>query len=199
MKKFLPIFCSVIALSSQSQAATGVYIGADGLRTHAIHDAKNSSILLGPQDGSRREANNGGYGANAGIRFDPLFFYVAGEVFYDHLNSSSKGFDQNIIGTGPNINMDERFGAKANVGITILPWLTPYVSYGVAKVKYETDVSKYETAPIYGAGILFDLPTTNLSVKASYDIQKFDIPYQNAKSDTKLGVARVGVTYTFGE
>lgn len=200
MKKFLSIFCTTILLSTQAQAASGVFIGVDALQSHARHEAENSSLSSGPQDGNKRKANDAGYGANLGVRIDPLFLFLSAEVFYERLNSSAKGFAQNVTSVdGPGFDMDDRYGAKANVGITIFPWLTPFLTYGVASVKYNTDVSNRKTAPLYGVGILFDIPLTNFSIKAAYDVQKLNnIPYQNGHSDTTLGVAHLGMTYTFG-
>lgn len=198
MKKILSIFCATIFLSTQAQASTGLFIGVDALQSHAKHEASNSSVISGPSNGDKMKADNTGYGANLGFRFDPLMLYASAEVFYERLNSSSRGFNQNISGIGPNFQMDDRYGAKANLGITILPWLTPFITYGVARVNYNTDSSGNKTAPLYGVGILFDIPLTNFSVKAAYDMQKLNnISYQNGRSDTNLGVAHIGLTYTF--
>ncbi len=199
MKKFLPIFFSLALLATQSQAANGVFIGVDGLETRANHKAANSSVLTGPKDNNERQATDAGFGLHAGVRYDPAIFHVAGEVFYEDLNSTTKGFDHNIVGTGPKIQIDNRYGAKANLGIKVLPGLSPFVSWGVARTQYQIDGASSHTSPVYGVGLLFDLPKTNLSIKASYDIQKLDkLPYQNATSDTKLGVAHLGLSYTFG-
>lgn len=196
MKKFLTIFCTTAILATQAHA-TGFFIGADALRTDARHEAENSSLVTGPQDGDKTKSTDSGYGVNLGFRFDPLMLYVSGETFYERLNSSASGFAQNTSTTAPNIKMDDRYGAKANVGITILPWLTPFITYGVARVSYETDENKHENAPLYGVGLMFDIPLINLSIKAAYDIQRIHIPYQSGQSDTKLGVAHLGLVYNF--
>ena len=199
MKKFLSVFCAMILFSSQSQAASGLFVGLDVLHSQARNKADNSSTLLGPQDGAKSNANNEGYGANFGVRVDPLFLFASAEVFYERLNSSARGFTQNTSSAGPNVELNDRYGAKANLGITVLPWLTPFVTYGVASVKYGTDVSNRRATPLYGVGILFDIPLTNLSIKAAYDIQKFNAHYQDGQSETQLGVAHLGLTYTFGD
>lgn len=197
MKKLLIIFCTTFLISAPALAETGLFIGVDGLHTNARHEADNSSLLLGPQDGDKTKSDDNGYGANIGVRVDPLFLFVSVEAFYERLNSSARGFDPIVVGSSPNIEIDDRYGAKANLGLTILPWFTPFITYGVARVNYKTDVEDDKTAPIYGVGLLFDLPFLNLSLKAAYDVQKFDIPYQNAESETKLGVAHLGLMYTF--
>ncbi len=196
MKKITSIFCALVLLSSQASAASGAFVGLDYLHAKTINKASNNS-LSGPIGGDKTNDSSSGYGINAGLRFDPLLFYISGEVFYENLNSSAKGFAQNNQNQGVNIGLNERFGAKGNVGFTILPWLTPFVTYGVARVKYDGDQSSWREAPLYGAGIIFDIPATNFSVKAAYDLQRINLPYQNAQSKTNLRVARVGVSYTF--
>ena len=44
---------------------------------------------------------------------------------------------------------------------------------------------------------MFDLPFSNLSLKAAYDMQKFIMPYQSGESKTVLGVAHLGLVYNF--
>jgi len=196
MKKITSIICALFLISSQASAASGVFVGLDYLHAKSSNTARNDS-LSGPIGGDKTADSSSGYGVNAGLRFDPLSFYLSGEVFYENLNSSAKGFAQNDQSQGANIGFNERFGAKGNVGFTILPWLTPFLTYGVARVKYDADQSSWREAPLYGAGIIFDIPATNFSVKAAYDFQRIKSPYQSAQSKTNLGVARVGVSYTF--
>lgn len=197
LKKFLSIFCATILLSSQVQAASGLFIGVDILHSQTRNKSDNPSTLLGPSDGAKTNANNEGYGANLGFRVDPLFLFASAEIFYERLNSSARGFNQNTSGTGPNFKINDRFGAKANLGITVLPWITPFITYGFASLKYDTDVSNRRATPLYGVGILFDIPLTDLSIKAAYDIQKFNAHYQNGQSETQMGVAHLGMIYTF--
>lgn len=192
MKKITSIFCALILLSAQAQAASGLFVGLDYLHANSVNKSNNDLL-----PSSKTTDASSGYGVNAGLRFDPLFFYLSGEVFYENLNSSAKGFNQNSGTNGVNLGLNERYGAKGNVGFTILPWLTPFVTYGVARVKYETDISKWREAPLYGVGIIFDIPLSNFSIKAAYDVQRIKFPYQTAQSKTNLGVAHLGLTYTF--
>lgn len=198
MKKLLTIFCVTFLFATPSYA-TGMFVGIDGLRTHANHEASNSSLSTGPLDNSKENANDVGYGVNFGVRADPAMLFASAEAFYERLESSTAhGLTQNVAGTaGPNINLDDRYGAKANLGITVLPWFTPFITYGVARASYHTDVSGSKAAPLYGVGLMFDLPASNLSIKVAYDMQKLDIPYQNGESETSLGVAHLGLVYNF--
>jgi opacity protein-like surface antigen len=204
MKKFLAIFCSFMAFSAPSQA-TGVFIGADALYSQARFTTKNISELSGPLNGSVRQGNKINYGANAGIRFDLLNLLASGEVFYDSLQAEAKNFET-AAGEANKINsveIKDRYGAKANLGFAIFPRITPFLTYGFAKVKYSGNAGAFSVtdskwSPIYGLGLLLDLPL-GVSLKAAYDYQQFSIPYSQSgsKTRTNLGVAKLGVIYNF--
>ncbi len=212
MKKFLPILFSLALLAHQAQAANSVFVGVDMLQTTAKHTSAAGPTSVGPSvttytdpDNSSRRSSDLGLGFNAGLRFDPARFHVAnnlylsGEVFFEELNSSAKGYDQIVTGAGPKIRIDNRYGARANAGIKVLPHIAPFVSWGLARTQYRFGTTGNYTSPVYGLGVLFDLPKDNLSIKASYDIQKLNgLNYQSGSSDTSLGVAHLGLIYTFG-
>ncbi len=206
MKKFIAAFCFMVLLPISSHA-TGYYVGADALFANARHKAKSSSESGQPVNESIKNDDNVNLGFNGGVRFDLLNLLIMGELFYDDLNTSAKSFD---ISSSQSYDQDRtelknRYGAKVNVGFAILPKVTPFVSYGFANVSYKTvalagsdSVSKSEMAPIYGVGLIVDLPF-DISAKASYDYQAFDMRYANddAKIRTHLGVAKLGVIFNF--
>ena len=114
MKKFLPILFSLALLAHQAQAANSVFVGVDMLQTTAKHTSAAGPTSVGPSvttytdpDNSSRRSSDLGLGFNAGLRFDPARFHVAnnlylsGEVFFEELNSSAKGYDQIVTGAGP--------------------------------------------------------------------------------------------------
>lgn len=206
MKKYLVIFCAAFLISNSSQA-TGLFVGADALFAKSNHRAKNYSSISGPKNGSIQDADNLNFGVNAGYRIDLLNLLVSGELFYDDLRTSSRDFEStaNQINNGNSIAIKNRYGAKVNAGFAILPRITPFVTYGLTNVNYSSDVlsannslTKSEFTPLYGLGILFDLPL-GISLKASYDYQQFDMRYaqSGSKIRTHLGVAKVGVVYNF--
>ena len=205
MKKFLPILATTFCLISSQSNATGVFIGADILHSQARNQVKSSSDTSGPKNGDVKTADKLNYGLNAGVRFDLLGFLASGEIFYDNLDISAKNFALNsgANGGGDNFSLQNRYGVKLNAGFAILPKVTPFLTYGFANVRYSSSaasssVVKSEMAPLYGLGLLIDLPL-NFSVKASYDYQLLNLRYANdsAKVRTVLGVARVGVVYKF--
>lgn len=206
MKKLFLIFCTTFLFSAPSYA-TGFFVGGDVLFANAQYKAKNNSTALGPKNGDIKDADNLNYGINAGFRLDVLSLLVSGEVFYDNLEISAQNFKSttNQINISDNIKLKNRYGVKANIGMAILPKITPFVTFGMSKVSYESNVyssgntlSKTELAPLYGVGILVDLPL-DISVKASYDYQNLSMNYAESGSKIRshLGVAKLGVIYNF--
>lgn len=209
MKKFLSIFCATLSLSlfSANSHATGFFIGADALFANSQHSAENLSAISGPKNDEKKDADNLSYSANAGFRFDLLNLLASAEIFYDDLQTSSKDFSSTSgqISNGDSIGINNRYGAKLNAGIAIIPKVTTFVTYGLTNVNYTSDVlsqgistTKSEMTPLYGVGILVDLPL-GFSAKASYDYQQFKMRYaiQGSRIKTSLGVGKIGVVYNF--
>lgn len=207
MKKLFLIFCTTCLFSAPSYA-TGLFIGGDVLFANAQYKAKNNSSSLGPKNGDITDADNLNYGINAGVRVDLLSLLVSGEVFYDNLEVSAQNFKSTThkIHTSDNIELKNRYGVKANIGMAILPKITPFVTFGMSKVSYGSNVyssgntlSKSELSPLYGVGVLVDIPFIDISVKASYDYQNLNMNYaeSGAKIRSHLGVAKLGVIYNF--
>lgn len=207
MKKFLIIF-STFLLIPFSSYATGFFVGADALFASARHEVKSGEGGGNPKNGDKQDADKFNYGLNTGIRFDLLNLLASGELFYDNLDTSSRNFD--LVGGEINgqdrIEIKNRYGAKVNVGFAILPKVTPFLTYGLTKVAYSSKVlsdnnavTKSEFTPLYGLGLLIDLPFTGLSAKASYDYQNIAMRYaqDGARIKTHLGVAKIGVVYNF--
>ncbi|MFT6107053.1 MAG: opacity protein-like surface antigen [Rickettsiales bacterium] len=202
MKKLLTIFCSVFLISN-SAFADGFFVGADVLRADVRQQARNSNSLFGADNGSGVNGNKMGYGVNAGIRGDLLFLVGSAELFYDNLDISTKSFNS-ASNTGDAMKIQNRYGAKVNVGTKIFPFVTSFLTLGLANVDYEftnqsnnNSKSDSQFSPLYGIGILVDLPL-KITLKASYDYQQFDdIAPRGAKIRNRLGVAKVGVIYNF--
>ncbi|MBP7710143.1 MAG: outer membrane beta-barrel protein [Rickettsiales bacterium] len=204
MKIFSAIFCAALLLSSQSYALD-FFVGFDALHASAGHEAVNSSSASGPKNGDVKDSDKVNFGLNTGVRVDFLNLYASGELFFDNLNTTTKSFDLNsgASNSGNEINLDNRYGAKANAGFAIFPRVTPFLTYGLAGVNYKSSTSTYaisnsELTPLYGAGILVDLPL-GVSLKASYDYQSFNMRYaeSGSKIKTHLGVAKLGLIYNF--
>jgi hypothetical protein len=187
MKKFLPILFSLALLAHQAQAANSVFVGVDMLQTTAKHTSAAGPTSVGPSvttytdpDNSSRRSSDLGLGFNAGLRFDPARFHVAnnlylsGEVFFEELNSSAKGYDQIVTGAGPKIRIDNRYGARANAGIKVLPHIAPFVSWGLARTQYRFGTLDFKRT-------LFSTQRgCDLKVAAAFSLQKI---YKNESED----------------
>jgi opacity protein-like surface antigen len=202
MKKLLTIFCSILLIST-SAFADGFFVGADLLRSDVRQQARNSNSLFGSDNGSGVNGDQIGYGVNAGIRGDILFLVGSAELFYDDLNISTKSFNS-ASNSGDAMKIKSRYGAKVNVGTKIFPFVTSFLTLGVANLDYKfindsssSAKSGSKFSPLYGIGVLVDLPL-KITLKASYDYQQFDdrAP-SNVKIRNRLGVAKVGVIYNF--
>ncbi len=206
MKKFTIAFLLIASFSSQSYAALGFFSGIDAIHTKANHQAINSNSISGPKNGDIKDTDEINYGLSVGVRFDLLNLYASGEMFFDQINTRSSNFNSNSASSSSDvIKIDNRYGAKANIGFAILPRITPFLTYGLAGVNYENNlyssnksVSNSELTPLYGIGLLIDLPC-GFSAKAAYDYQNLNMRYAEpgAKIKTNLGVARLGLIYNF--
>ncbi len=184
-------------MTSINAHATGFYVGVDAMRNdvaNKLQDVPNTGLAT-----DSNKDSNLSYGANAGFRLDLLGLLASGEVFYDRLNLASEGFD----GVGKDrVKIGQRYGARANIGYTILPKIKPFISYGLANISYKTNadftINKSTMTPIYGIGIIVDL-VANFSLKAAYDFQRFKTKYPNSIVEMKsnVGTARLGVMYQF--
>lgn len=203
MKKFLTSF--TILILSASVANAGIYVGADALLANVRRGATND---LANNDGQKNTKLN--YGLNAGYRFDLLGFMAGAELFYDNLQTSTRNFHM-ISGSANNgsssLAVDSRYGAKVNVGFSFIPKITPFITYGLTGMNYSGNASAAgqsisqteKFVPIYGAGILVDIPLVGLSLKMSYDYQNFNMHYNGNSSKTAayLGIAKLGLVYNF--
>lgn len=192
---------------ANSSFATGFFVGGDAIFGEARQEAKNSSNSSGPKNGDVQDSSNLNYGINAGLRFDLLNLLVSGEAFYDNINATSRDFNlrNGSFNGADSMEIENRYGLKANVGFALLPRVTPFITYGMANVRYSSVVASSnvavknsELSPLYGVGLLIDLPL-GISAKASYDYQTFSARHANntTSSRVNLGVAKIGVIYNF--
>lgn len=210
MKKISILTALIAAFSFVSSAsnATGFYVGADALFSSASFNSKSNLSVSAPQDGDNKDGDNIGLGLNLGYRFDLLNLYTAAEVFYDHLDVSATGFNDAYRAPRANdsLNVNNRYGVKGHVGAAILPFITPFFTLGMANVDYDikinssnSSVGKTELSPLYGLGVLVDLPIVGLSARASYDYQDVNMDYVDAttKINTDIHTVRLGIAYNF--
>ena len=199
MKEIFTIFCLAFLVSNSANAAN-LFVGADALYSTSRHKVKNSQGNT-VNDGAVSKGNEYSYGFNAGVRQDLLLWFGSLELFYDNINANSKSFDS-PNNNGDKLKINDRYGVKFNVGMAIFPKISPFLTLGAANVRYDingiSSANKSEFAPLYGLGVMLDLPL-NISLKLSYDYQQFkaSLPDNSAKFATHLGVAKLGLIYNF--
>lgn len=208
IRSFLITFFTTLLIASPSYA-TGFYLGVDGLYALASHKAKNqTAIFSGPNNGSIKDDENFNYGVNAGFRLDILNLLAEVELFYDDIRTSASNFEAtNGAAANPNDSNEikDRYGVKANAGFAIAPGFTPFLTYGLTRVNYESNiwsqnvtVDKSKPTPIYGVGFLLDLPL-DISVRTTYDYQHFNMNYASPSASirTHLSTIKLGLRYNF--
>lgn len=185
MKKLLLITSVITALTTtssnaytKSSAQGRPYAGLD--LTFVNVDHKNNA-----------SDNDGvGFGLSLGYKIPSDKLFIAPEIFYDYLDTS----------------VVYRLGAKVNIGYEFTPKVSGFVNLGVANSGYDdtspSSRSSYSSSAnkmsmIYGVGIAYNL-NHDWAVRASYDIQKFNVRYVNTSTDRlSLGVFKIGAMYNF--
>lgn len=207
MKKHLITTCLFAVLAASSaNAKDGAYVGADMIISKANY--KYYGSIPAPQ--SRIDSNNDvGAGLSAGYKksFDQVF--IAPEVFYDYLNSSSKNYFQ--TSTAVNASQDtmelrSRYGIKANLGYDFTNDFSTYLTYGIARIdqinnypSFNASNGKWRTAAIYGIGAQYKL-CEKWSVRAELNSQRLNIPFEgmpDASSKVRINALKVGAVYSF--
>jgi Outer membrane protein beta-barrel domain len=171
-----------------------------------------------------RNAGLGGYfGYNIALPYDCFSgnCFVAPELFYDYLNSSSTLYAHDSSAPSNNrkdskIDFEHRYGAKMNIGYW-LGDLGVFVNYGVANVGYK--FKSYEASEnmpggklqryrddtmsaVYGLGLKYYF-NYRWSLKLSYDHQKvvtyfYSVRTQKEyKNKASIDVVRFGFDYNF--
>lgn len=213
MKKIKLIFLLTVFLASSAQARDGFYAGADLLRTNAKHkffikqDIEGNSIAF--MEGTRVDSDSIGFGAALGYKTTLTNnVYVAPEIFYDYIGSSTKDFyylrDTNAKQDSLDINY--RFGAKLNLGVALVEKFNIFVNAGITDVSYTIRWNSFggksrgahKIAMIYGLGASYDI-NEKWAVKAAFDRQNFNIQYvdEGQRDNVTLTTYRIGLAYNF--
>ena len=103
-------------LFSFAHAKDGVYVGADLLKVHArykLAELEFSDSLVDKKNGG----NSVGVGVSLGYKKSLNDFFLAPELFYDYLNSSTKDYWHNsALFDQDSLELRSRYGARLNIG-----------------------------------------------------------------------------------
>lgn len=204
-------------LSSEAFAAESfyglegnAYVGADYVASRAHHRYSESPDVVANPDKAKIKNNGQGYGLNVGYKISKNKFFIAPELFYESLNNDSPDFYDSSTAAGDKLKINDRYGAKLNLGYQFHEKFSAFVNYGRASVGYSQffpDVSRnYKErrgSRVYGIGVAYKI-TKNIEARLSYDIQKIETNY-NANYDggsneadyVRIEATKVGLVYNF--
>jgi outer membrane autotransporter protein len=211
MKKLsLIALFSALFLASQANAKDGVYVGADLVTSNAQYKYAGAIGSVGAVAQRRVDGTSVGAGLSVGYKKSFNGVFVAPELFYDYLNSSTHDYYYNNPGyKQDSLELRSRYGAKANLGYNFSNKFSAYATYGLASVDHvdnfptATSVSrsqgKWKTAAIYGIGAVFNF-NENWGIRAEFNTQRFNVPYSyhvGVMSKVRLNVLKTGLVYSF--
>lgn len=208
MKKTLSLIAiaSSLLLTSQANAKDSFYAGADVLWANAKHRYYDR-IAYSSNNGDSIDSDSINFGVNAGYKANFGKAFIAPEIFYDHINTSTKDFsyldDPNTKQDRMEIN--SRYGIKLNLGYNFFSKFSGFVNAGAANVSYNNrwpsenkshGATKF--AMIYGLGLLYEI-NDKWSVRTSYDRQTFNTQYvsEGLRDKVRLDVVKLGAVYSF--
>jgi len=206
MKKILAglVISSSFLFSAPALAKDGLYAAADLVLSNASYKFVNPNQTA-PQN--RVDGSSVGVGATLGYKKSFKQFFVAPEVFYDYLNSSSPSYFHTTQGVeGDTLEIRSRYGIKANLGYDFTQNFSSYLTYGIAALdrisrypSFNYTQGKWETAAIYGIGAQYHL-SENWSMRAEFNSQRFNAIYYAVPGSTskiRLNVLKIGILYNF--
>ncbi len=203
------VLCAILSTSVAS-AKDGFYAGADLVLSNAKYKYHDKSGTEHSNSVGKIDGNGVGVGITGGYKksFDQVF--VAPEVFYDYLNSSTQDYYHSVAPFQQDtLEIRSRYGAKANLGYDFSNKFSTYLTAGLASVNYinrwpssHDSQGKSTLSPIYGLGALFQI-NDSWAVKAELNQQKFHARYgidsgsSTVVSKVTLNVLKTGLVYSF--
>lgn len=204
MKKYFIAACVVSTLTCyNANAKDGAYIGVNANLSQANYKYQGSTTPTQRRIDTDQKLGVGGY---VGYKKSFGDVFVAPELFYDYLNSSTSNYYKMTT----NKKMDtmeirSRYGAKLNVGYNFTNSFSGFVNYGLSQLDHvdnyptiNTSDGKWKTAAIYGVGLGYGL-NKDWCVRAEYNSQRFNVPFSATPGTSKvrLNVLQVGLAYHF--
>lgn len=222
-KNSFALLAVFFALFTQSAVAAenffglkgSAYIGVDGVISRVEHRYTSGPNSPFSQPQTQKVENDGlGFGLNAGYKINKGKFFIAPEAFYEKLYNSNPDFYRSSAQQGDKIRINERVGAKLNLGYDFTEKFSAFVNYGFASVNYRQQfgsVNRFydsrKNGDVYGLGISYKI-TDNLAMRLVYDVQQIKTNYdiggdtfsgQNGdqKDSIKIKATKIGVVYNF--
>ena len=204
MKKLITV-SSVLAMLAASSAyakTEGDYFGVELLRSKSDSQYKsNGTVLTAPGKFSDSAT---GYGINYKHAFNVgNDIFIAPGVFFDKIGTMA--IDK--AGKGEPVSINNRYGAKLDIGYDINDQFAVYFTNGFTKVRYLVDWSGANAGAkrgvttfvyFYGIGGAYHA-TKNITFNIEYNTQHISLasPTEGTNARTKLDVAKIGIAYSF--
>lgn len=196
MKKLILItsLVTIFATSSASAKTEGHSASLDLLATKAHFRFKNN----GADTFKDRAAGGLGIGYKYAFNFDGVFLRPG--VFLEKNNLEYKS----TFATVPSVNINNRYGAKVDVGYDIDKDLSVYVVGGVSFLNYDVTTASTKKSSssksdlFYGIGISHDY-SEKVAFNLEYNTQSFNLKQSNGgtKIPVDLSVIKIGMNYKF--
>jgi opacity protein-like surface antigen len=212
----IPVFyCDFAFAEEEKTPSQGFQIGIDGTYTYAKHRYITDTHYI-----SVRKFRDSalGYGANIKYAFNldnifpakPLIpVFIAPEIFFERIGTTTKDI------TSQSTKINNRYGAKLNLGFDITNYFFIYGTGGYGVVSYDIDwrksanMRKKSSANdfLYGGGIGFHLGE-HFIISFEYTMQKIDLKTPGLytgnpqtgtikTAQTTLEVLKFGIGYQF--
>ncbi len=199
------IICST--LTNPLFARDGGYVGLDYLISNAKFKYAGDVNSYSSQIITKSDSVASGVGIVVGYQKSYKNIFIAPELFYDYLNSSTRDY---IFRESPyqqdSMEIRSRHGAKLNLGYSFNDQFLTYLTYGFSSLDYVNKFpsinesrSRSKISSIYGIGVVYNL-TKNWGMKLEFNTQRFNVPYATDLSDSskvRLNVLKTGLIYNF--
>lgn len=192
----------------------GHFINLDVVYTRASFNerfTRNTSLL---PTNTKPHYQNEGYGAAISYKYAMNYkgIFLAPGVFAEHNGTQVNGTESNAR---ERLDIEERFGVKADLGYDVTSRFAPFITGGYGKVKYTTknfsptrtflrEASNHDW--YYGAGVKIRL-NDSWSLNAEYNRQSFlaktlvvlsnPVAHYLSYYKTTLDIGKVGLSYNF--
>ena len=211
MKKFLVASAIIATLATASASAKdGAYVGFDINTSNVENKFQNRINKMDPDNNNNIKADHDsiGFGLNAGYKIGFNQAFVAPELFFDYLNNSGKqsGYELDMASNkNDRFEINNRYGAKVNLGYNFTEKFNGFVNLGLANTRYAVNSESIKLskgasklAPIYGLGVAYNI-NDKWTTKLSYDRQKFNAGevLEGYRNITTITVVKVGLAYNF--
>ena len=188
-------------------AKDGGYVGLDYLISNAKFKYAGE---VEPEDKlftKKSDSVASGVGIVAGYQKSYKNIFIAPELFYDYLNSSTRDYSfKESPYHQDTMEIRSRYGAKLNLGYSFNDQFSTYLTYGFSSLDYvikfpstNESRSRRKTSSIYGIGIVYNF-AKNWGMKLEFNTQRFNVPYELDLSDSskvRLNVLKTGLIYNF--